>query len=341
MTEVELMQEMVPVNTLRTESLGQLVANARFENVAEKTTVFEAGDTDADTIYLLAGEMYLIPRAGTRRTIIAGSEDARYALAQLKPRQLTGIARTAATIARVDSALLDRLLTMEQTCGYEVEEMDAGQGEWVFRMMRHPALGKVLAGNLAALFERLVPLEAKAGQVLVRQGDPGDYYYIIQSGRVSVTQKSERDGKVAMVADLGEGDAFGEEALVSNTPRNATVIALASTTLMRLAKQDFDALLQEPLVKSVALSEAQTMAGAGAGLIDVRTEDEFKRGAIKGALNIPLYSLRRRVKTLDPKRRYVICCDTGRRSSAAAFVLSQRGYDVCVLEGGLNAITGV
>jgi rhodanese-related sulfurtransferase len=116
------------------------------------------------------------------------------------------------------------------------------------------------------------------------------------------------------------------------------VIAVAAGTLMRLTKQDFDALLRDPLVQMVTLPEAQRMAQTGAAIVDVRTEDEFARGAIKGSVNMPLYALRIKVKTLDPARKYVICCQSGNRSAAAAFLLSQRGFSVYVLRGGLNAI---
>lgn len=107
---------------------------------------------------------------------------------------------------------------------------------------------------------------------------------------------------------------------------------------MRLARADFDELLKQPLVKWVSLAEAKIMVRQGAGLIDVRLEDEHKRSAIKGSINIPLYLLRLKVSGLDRERRYVVYCETGNRSSAAAFLLSERGYDVYVMKGGLSAL---
>jgi CRP-like cAMP-binding protein len=338
MADADLLKSLIPINSLRPENFAQLLARTRIEQLPAKQTVFKLGDSDPDTIYLLQGEMLLVPQKGADRTIVGGGADARYALAQLKPRQFTGVSKSTITIARVDGALLDRLLTMDQTAGYEVEEISGDDGEWVFRMMQHPTFEKVPLGNLAAIFGRLVPLEVKPAQVVIRQGDPGDYYYIIKSGRVSVSRKSEKDGKVIVLSELGEGDGFGEEALVSGAPRNANVIALTPGTLMRLAKPDFDELLRQPLVQEVSLPEARNMARSGAGLLDVRTEDEFTRGAIKGAVNVPLYALRIKLKALDPERRYVVYCQSGNRSAAAGFLLSQRGFNVCVLKGGLNAI---
>ena len=70
--------------------------------------------------------------------------------------------------------------------------------------------------------------------------------------------------------------------------------------------------------------------------LDVRLPSEFEASHKDGAVNVPLYFLRLKLNTLDPETRYVVCCDTGRRSSAAAFILNERDYQTVVLKGGLN-----
>jgi rhodanese-related sulfurtransferase len=64
---------------------------------------------------------------------------------------------------------------------------------------------------------------------------------------------------------------------------------------------------------------------------------EFENHHYDDAINIPLYFIRLKINTLDPKKKYVVCCDTGRRSSAGAYILSERGYNVYVLRGGINS----
>jgi rhodanese-related sulfurtransferase len=108
---------------------------------------------------------------------------------------------------------------------------------------------------------------------------------------------------------------------------------------MRLGRKDFDELMREPLVQWVTLDQARALAQKGAGLIDVRTEDEFRNGTVKGSINMPLYLLRRKARELDSKRHYVVFCQTGSRSCAAAFLLSQRGFEVSVLRGGLGGLS--
>ena len=62
---------------------------------------------------------------------------------------------------------------------------------------------------------------------------------------------------------------------------------------------------------------------------------------MENSVNIPLAAIREKASALPSDKSYIICCDTGRRSAAAAFLLSQRGLKVNVLEGGLNQLIPV
>lgn len=339
----DLIKTLIPINSLAPENFRELCARTTIENLPAGSQLFKQGDHDNQSVYLLSGEVALASSDTTLpRHVMAGTDEARYALAQLKPRQFTGTAKTPVTIARVDGGLLDRLLTWDQTTGYEVTEFDGSQDtEWMMRMLRSAAFQNLPPPNINALFARFEPVEVNVGQVIIRQGDPGDYYYIIRTGKVSVSRKSDQTGKVSLIGQLSDGDGFGEEALLSDAPRNATVVMVTDGVLMRLTKNDFDGLMREPLVKWVTLNGAKDLAQAGAGLLDVRIEDEFRNGTIKGSMNMPLYQLRLKASSLDPRRHYVVFCQTGSRSCAAAFLLSQRGFEVSVLRGGLNGLTRV
>ena len=68
----------------------------------------------------------------------------------------------------------------------------------------------------------------------------------------------------------------------------------------------------------------------------MRLPSEFETFHLDDALNVPLYFIRLKVKTLDPKTPYIAVCDTSRRSSAAAFLLSERGFEAFCLQGGMT-----
>jgi rhodanese-related sulfurtransferase len=106
--------------------------------------------------------------------------------------------------------------------------------------------------------------------------------------------------------------------------------------LMRLGKEDFHTLLNEPMLDWIDQEGAEKIIAAGGRWLDVRLPSEFEAFHNEGAINVPLYFIRLKLKTLDPALHYVVCCDTGRRSSAGAFILNERGFQTYVLKGGLN-----
>lgn len=173
-----------------------------------------------------------------------------------------------------------------------------------------------------------------AGETVVKQGEKGDFYYVLTEGEARVTQSIE-------LAKLKGGDSFGEEALLSGVPRNATVTMLENGQLMRLSKKDFDSLLKEPMLKRLSAEEAQQQVKQGACWLDVRYAKEYKRHRLPGAINIPLHELRSRLDELDNTIPYICYCSTGRRSSAAAFLLSQKGLRASVLSGGIQIMNPV
>lgn len=342
MATPEQLKSLIHVNGLGPDSLKELARKTPVISVESGDRLFDEGDNDPYAIYVLEGEVKLSSKSGTKRKIAGGSEEARYALSQLKPRQYRCTAETDVKVVRVDSALLDRLITLEQAAqanGIEVVEFDGSQdSDWMMSLLRNEAFAQLPPSNINGLFQKLEPLEVKAGQIIIKQGDPGHYYYIIKSGKASVARKTA-DGKVAMLSELSDGQSFGEEALLSGAPRNATVIMRTAGTLMRLSKKDFDELLKEPLVHWVSDGEALALLKEGAALLDVRLEAEYARGSIKGSVNVPLYQMRRISTSLEPKRKYILACDTGKRSSTAAFLLTQRGFEVYVLRGGLASLS--
>ena len=75
------------------------------------------------------------------------------------------------------------------------------------------------------------------GEVIFSKGDEPDYAYLIQSGGVDIVL--EKDGRTIHIDTLGEGEFFGEMALVDDEPRSATATAIAPTTCVKIARRDF------------------------------------------------------------------------------------------------------
>lgn len=305
--------------------------------LAPGDVLFRAGDRDGLIHFLLEGTVSLRPDDGGAATQIhAGSEAALLPLSRLKPRRHTVTAATSARAAAIDEDILDQLLTADQTASYEVSLIEGEDPEWMFRLFSSPAFRKVPVDNLAILLGNMHPIEVKAGQIIIRQGDPGDYYYVIRRGRARVERRFPDSGRQQIV-ELAVGDAFGEEALLSGDVRNATVSMVEDGQLMRLSSAEFDRLLKPALVRSVSPRDALALIRKGAKFIDVRTEAEYREHTLPGSLSLPLADLRRLSEGLPRDTTYVTVCGTGRRCTVAAFLLYQRGFDVYALRDGLDA----
>ena len=96
--------------------------------------------------------------------------------------------------------------------------------------------------TLAAMADQLMAEQHDEGDCVIRQGDPGDKFYLIRDGNVRVDV--EKEGTVSRLATLGPGDFFGEGALLTGEPRNASVVANERVVLYTLKKQDFQSALE-------------------------------------------------------------------------------------------------
>ncbi len=344
---VESIRNFVPINELTSKLASRLLDRSKVMELKKGKTLFKQGDTDSFSYYLLDGEIEFYANKELNSVIQSGSDRARYALAQLQPRQFTAKAKSLIKILQVERAELDKLMmvanetTSELSAGgiqVEVEEIDADDGgdeDWMSAMLQSELFAHMPMQNIHQLFAMLEPVEYSAGDVVIQQGDPGEDYFIISNGTCAVYRKPSPKATEVKLAELGSGDSFGEEALISDSTRNATVKMVSNGTLMRLAKDTFVNLIKNPTLSSVKFDAAEGLIGAGAKWLDVRFPNEHEESSIDDSINVPLNALRLKTDELEPSVKYIIYCDTGVRSSTGAFLLAERGFDVSYLEGGL------
>ncbi len=135
----------------------------------------------------------------------------------------------------------DRAIRMKG--GKIVSDLNTRQVEEIIRFLRNYKLFREFSAAQMTNIVREVAYERHpAGTVIIRKGDPGDKFYVIKSGQVKVTDKESTVVDQAPIT-LGPGDYFGEVALLTKKPRNASVIATEQVELYSLDKDEFDAAL--------------------------------------------------------------------------------------------------
>ena len=337
--ELRQLKSLHPIDSLKKDNLQALAKKTEVREAPPGKTLFEEGDSTKRTYYVLSGSVNLFREGELANTIKGGTDEARNPLAPVLPRQVKAVAQDHVKYITIDSDLLDVMLTWDQTGSYEVSELredDTGNDDWMTTLLQTKAFHKIPPANIQAIFMRLQQVNYRAGDVVIKQGDEGDYFYIVTRGRCIVTRETPLNKEGIRLAELEVGDTFGEEALISHAKRNATVTMETDGSLMRLNNDDFQTLLNEPMLDWVDKAEADKIVARGGRWLDVRLPSEFEAYHEEGAINVPLYFIRLKLKTLDPSAEYVVCCDTGRRSSAGAFILNERGFTTYVLKGGLN-----
>lgn len=336
----ELLRNFSPLDGLKRDNLAALARKVQVRELSPGQVLFKEGDTEKRTIYIVSGVLELIDQGSVVETVEGGSETARNPVVPVYPRMVSAKARDRVQFISIDSDLLDVMLTWDQTGTYEVSELQdkAGDGgeDWMTMLLQTKAFHKIPPANIQAIFMRMQQINYRAGDVILKQGAEGDYFYVLTRGTAVVTRETPLSKDGIKLAELHVGDTFGEEALISEAKRNATVTMQTDGAVMRLGKDDFKRLLNEPMLEWVDYAEAQQLVAGGGKWLDVRLPSEFENQHLDGAINIPLYFIRLKIGTLDPDTPYIVCCDTGRRSSAGAYILSERGYNAKVLRGGIG-----
>ncbi len=105
-----------------------------------------------------------------------------------------------------------------------------------------PLFADLTPNTLAEVADQMMVHEAQTGDMVIRQGDAGDLFYLIRSGSVDVLINDGTEDQ--KVAELKQGQYFGEAALITDEPRNATIIAREPTVFYALGKDDFRAVLE-------------------------------------------------------------------------------------------------
>src|SRR6202451_2579740 len=291
---VQVLKTFAPLDGLKRENIAALAKKVSIRTMSAGRFLFKEGDTDKRKIWLVSGMVELREGERTIAMIRGGTADARNPLSPSVPRTVSARAVDEISYLSIDSELLDVMITWDQTGTYEVEELQAqinggaNGDDWMTTLLQTRSFHRIPPANIQAIFMRMQRVPYLAGDVIIKQGDEGDFFYVIVKGQCVVTRETplHRDG--IKLAELSVGDTFGEEALIAEAKRNDTITIQPDGVLMRLNKKDFRELMNEPLVRWVTYPQAREVIERGGQWLDVRLPSEHQNLAIEGSLTVPL-----------------------------------------------------
>lgn len=314
-----------PFQHLSPASLEEACHAATIAEYSKGSVIFKRGEARSHVHWLINGSIDLVDN--NFDTTALDQSHIRM-LEEANAYRRTAIATSDCSLLVMPQDKLDLILTV----AHAAEEEPGDDEDWMTRLLSSRLFEFVPPANIQALFHKFVPANYGQGDVVIRQGDDGDFFYVVKNGRASV-DRTDSETKTHLKI-LGPGDFFGEDALISNKKRNATVTMLESGELMRLGKQEFNELLVKPASEYVTLEEVKAVIQGGEqqiGFIDVRHPSEIDEPIVLDSKNIPLQLLRQQAAELDQETVYVIATP-GRRAELGALLLTQAGFDSYILK---------
>jgi len=333
---LKLHGEYYPFNRLSEKRAREAAEQMRFFSLKKGERLFLVTGKPTEALYVIDGSV-AVSAEGDEGKVFLAPDDTRS-----KPFFLAAVAERPWIEAQDDSlAGVADMETVEYFIYWDglvnsVDKADERTRNLMDKMRYSLAFRSLPAENVEKAFHKMREIQVRMGDEIFRQGDPGDTFYIIASGRAEVWRRELAESASKKIAEMGEGRTFGEEALVTGEARNATIRIAKDGTLLALDKKDFQELYSESMVKRVAAEEARRMLDNGRKLIDVRYPEEFAESRIPGSLSYPLNTLRMTLLGLDQARKYIVVCADGKRSALAVLLLSQRGFDAVALNDGLK-----
>jgi len=298
----------------------------------------------ADSFYLIcSGEVEVLKttREGQQAKISVinqGEGFGEMALLTCSPRFCSVRAITDVQLLRLSKSDFDEIVNMDSAFAGMVKRRTESYSQFN-RIKTLGPFALLPPEKMTAIIDVMVEERYPAGVDIIKQGERGDTYYVIRSGEVLVLKKTFDDDPKE-VAMLSDGDAFGEEALITDSPRNATIRTLKDTVVWTISREHFDRIIKASFLQEISPEDVLGMDQGDLHYLDVRMEFEFHEEHIPGAINIPLDELRKRYKELDPEREYYVYCLVGARSASATFILNSRGIKAKSIRGGLSAWPG-
>lgn len=338
----EILQLFSPFDSLSSDFLESAIERISVREFKKGDVLFQRGKKLSETFYLLKGGVDLLAADLSRISVNHTSPQARHPLCNTQPARVSAFAKTDVTALVIERDFLDLVMVWSESSlldgGVSIDPDDEHDADpiiedqpstdWMSVLLAAPLFSRIPPGNIQALFQRFIPRNVSKGEKVVVVGTKGDYFYVIKSGTAQVL-----DSAGYCKANLGTGDYFGEEALIGDTARNATVEMSSDGELMCLGKESFAELLHRPLVNYVSVTEFFKLQQSGRAirLIDVRLPIEFKQQQLSGSVNIPLSYLRPKLAEMSKDILYVVSDYGGRRSEVAVQLMVQAGLDVLLL----------
>ena len=234
--ETTLFKRFVPFHQLSEKHIQEIAKYAVLKKIPPKTLIFKRNVKLNHTYYLVSGGIDLCDAQYNVKAIESTAEAPFKAPLNSSDISIhAAISTTNVAVLIIDSDKLDLVLTWSEAGDYLVEDVNDQESDedWMSDLLQSNLLQRIPPSNIQQLFTSFKHESFAKGQSIIKEGDPGERFYVISQGQAEVSRLNEQ-GESLPLAHLATGKFFGEEALISDAPRNASVTMLTDLSLIHI-----------------------------------------------------------------------------------------------------------
>lgn len=317
---VRILQRLDPFRQLRLPELQTVARHAQVLNLPAGRWLLRAPRKLSGAYYLLRGRLDLWQPQQVQKQLSAQDPAA---TAAFYPGCIAAQTCSTVQVLHINTAPIAFLWEVVYTGGLQTSVPD---DVWLDRFLNSPMLQQLDPMRWQQLLRGASHELAHAGEVVVRLGEPGQAFYVLKRGRALV----ERAGQ--SLALLGPGDFFGEDALMTDQPRNATVTMQTAGELLVLPKQRFLRFLVAYIVGQQRLPPRMSQLPLLLWVAEQPPLEQSIESVPESApetpmmMHLPLQRFRERLVELDPKRFYRVAGGSFSERALALLLLAQQGF---------------
>lgn len=331
----KFIEKFEPLKHISHKYHSQLSHQLRLITVTSGTTIVRKSSNPKHLHFLLKGSVELRESFDLRSMLDSSAAECARALENQSLAKCSIKALEDCQLLVANAEHIDQLLAWSQD--YSIYYLDEGdlsvaddemidddyQEDWENVFIRSNLATNLANTVIHQIMSQLEDISVNKGETIIKANSPGEYFYLIKEGS-AVVQTADRGPFKGERFRLQPGNYFGDEALVAETTRNATVTMASDGVLGRLDVATFNRLIKQhlvaPLNSNVDISDKEVT------VLDVRFAPEYKQGHSKGSYNIPVSFLRSQLNKMNRETLYVISPANDRRSELATYIMRQAGY---------------
>ncbi len=331
--EIEHFRRFHLLDLMSARHLNYLREKALVMTYAEGDVLFSPPRSLSMGYYLLSGSVKIHISDDIVRSIEAGSKASYCSLEEKLPEEAVATALEECQVLQLSRVLVEQYFSWSTTGEYRVVDMaslgqsvEKQQNEWTKPILNSPLAKNLSQEEAKQFFALFTERRVRKGDVLIHKGENNQHFFILKSGHGTLIEADDERHPLTV------GGYFGDEALIPDAASSMQVEMDSRGVVAELDKAGFNKFIKKSLIQYVSPDRLDLLENMDWVVLDVRFPAEYKMGYAENSINIPVSSLRRRLKELDDRLIYFLSIESGARGELACYILQKEGFRAFVLD---------